>query len=47
MQQETSQFIARITDAVMAKIDEREKINLIAQAVIDQIEHGKIGTDKV
>lgn len=47
VEQETGQLIERIADAVMAKIDEREQINLIAQAVIDQIQHGKTDSGKV
>lgn len=35
---DTDNFIERIADAVVAKLDEREKINLIAQAVIAQLE---------
>jgi hypothetical protein len=35
--QDTDALIERIADAVVAKIDEREKINILAQMVIERM----------
>lgn len=35
---DTNTFIEKIADAVIAKIDERDKINLLAMAVLDRLQ---------
>jgi hypothetical protein len=35
--EQSDEFIERIADAVVRRIDEREKINLLAQVVLDRL----------
>ena len=39
-------FVEKLADAVIKRIDEREKINLIAEAVLDRLREKEKESDK-